>query len=372
MLWRLCVFAALTASWIGLIQTTALGETRVVGYFRAWATNDYPYTKVDYSQLTHIAHAFVWPMTNGTLNVPDYFFYPELVTVAHAHGVKIVVSVGGGSKSIHFPMMANDPVARSNFVQQLTAFCVSNKYDGADYDWEAPASATDMTNFTSLVRETRAAFDAAKPHMSVSAAVKRTASNGQWLDVGQLRNYLDWFGVMTYNFHTTSSRHSGYSAPLYPAPGEPHGPTYCVDAAVRYYLDRGVARTNLLMGFVFHGYQYASTNLYATNTLASASMYSNVVNNLSNGWTRVWDSAAMVPYLVDPNHTQLITYDDPQSMRYKCEYAVKQGLGGTIIWALGQDTYTGSTNELLRLIGKELLHAGNASATSTNRVAKEK
>ena len=34
-------------------------------------------------------------------------------------------------------MVAN-PVARSNFVANLTAFCVSNNYDGADYDWEAP------------------------------------------------------------------------------------------------------------------------------------------------------------------------------------------------------------------------------------------
>ena len=33
----------------------------------------------------------------------------------------------------------------------------------------------------------------------------------------------------------------------------------------------------------------------------------------------------------------IITYDDPESIGYKCEYAKDQDLGGVMIWALGYD-----------------------------------
>jgi chitinase len=341
----------------GLMNTRAFGQSRVVAYYRAEATNDLPCTKLDYSQMTHIVHAFLWPKPDGTLDVTsDFKFYPELVKTAHAHGVKMVISVGGGASGpTNFSRMASSEVTRSNFVQQLTAFCVSNDYDGADFDWEGPRSATDRTNFTLLVRQTRAAFDAAKPNMTVSLAVKRTARDGQWLDIDQLKDNVDWFGVMTYNFHTTSSRESGHTAALYASPKEPHGPTYCVDAAVKYYLDRGVPRSKLLMGFLFHGYQFTSTNLWAANSHAVSITYSKVVSDLSNGWTRVWDDAAQVPYLLDSNHTQVVTYDDPQSMQIKCEYAAREHLGGAIIWALGGDVYSGKTNELLNVVGENFL-----------------
>jgi chitinase len=337
------------------LSSPAMGRSRVVAYFPGWSTNAYPCSRIDYSQVTDIAHAFVWPLTNGTLNVPPYYLNPELVETAHAHHVRMIVTVGGGSKSIYFPAMAQNPAARVKFVHELTAFCVSNKYDGVDYDWESPTNAAERVDFTMLVQETRAALDAAKPNMTVSAAVRRTARYGQWLDVDQLKKHLDWFGVMTYNFHTASSRYSGHVSPLYASPDDPGGPTYCVDAAVKYYLARGVPREKLFMGFLFHGYEYASTNMYAPSTSASNGMYSNVVQNLSNRWTRVWDNTCRVPYLVNSNRTRLITYDDPQSIQEKCDYAAKQHLRGAIIWALGQDSYPGSTNELLKIVGRNFL-----------------
>lgn len=339
----------------GATTISALGRGRVVAYYPGWHTNAYPCTRIDYSQVTDIAHAFVWPLTNGTLNVPPYYLYPELLEMAHAHGVRMIVTVGGGSKSIYFPAMARDPVARAKFVRELTAFCVTNKYDGVDYDWESPTNAAERTDFTMLVQETRAALDAAKPNMTLSAALRRTAKDGQWLDVDQLKKYLDWFGVMTYNYHTASAKRSGHASPLYPSPDDPQGPTYCVDASVKYFQDRGVPREKLFMGFLFHGYQYASTNLYAPSTGASDGIYSNVVKNLSNGWTRVWDNTSRVPYLVNPDHTTLISYDDRQSIQEKCDYAAKEHLNGAIIWALGQDSYPGSTNELLTIVGRNFL-----------------
>jgi chitinase len=355
------------ACWCGMAQaagnTDADHPMRVVAYYPSRVKSNYPCTQVDFSRMTHLAQAFVWPLTDGTLNVPANFLYPELVQAAHAHGVKVIVSMGGGSKSGNFAAMANDPGARSNFVGQLTAFCVKNGYDGADIDWEAPENATDMANFTSLVREIRAAFDAAKPHMSLSAAIQPSPRSGKWLDLDQVKNDLDWLGVMTYGWHGPWSKYAGHNAPLYGSTADPRGPTYCDDGSIQYYLSRHVPREKLLLGIPLYARVFNATNLYANSTGGDWIVYADVQQKLASGWTRVWDATSMVPYLVNPSHTQLVTYDDPLSVQYKCEYVAKQGLGGVIVWSLGQDLYEGQT-PLLTVIGSNLLRTASVPPKS--------
>lgn len=300
----------------GVMTSQALGQPQLIMYFPAYNTNAFPYTLADYTEITHLAHSFLYANTNGSLDTAsDYRFNPALIQAAHMHGVKIVISIGGSGDPA-FRAMVSDPTYRSNFVANLTTFCLTNNYDGADYDWESPTNATDRANFTAIVQETRSAFNATNPPLSiVSATVKPTASDGQWVDVSQTKDHLDWYGVRTYNYYTDSSSKSGLTSPIYRVPGDSFSDHY-VDASIQYYKSRGVPLTELYSGILFHGYQFSCTNLFApTNGPSSSVVYSNAVNDLSNGWTRIWNSTGLVPYLVDPNHTQLITYEDPLSIQ---------------------------------------------------------
>jgi chitinase len=333
---------------------------RIVAYYHSRVRNTYPYTQVDYSQMTHLAHSFVWPTKDGALDVPSGFLYPELVQAAHAHGVKVIVSVGGGSKSGNFAAMSNDSAARTRFVRLLTSFCLSNYYDGADIDWETPTNATESANFTLLVHELRAAFNAADPRLtSLSAAVPKSPKRAKWLDIDAIKNDLDWLGVMGYAWHGTWSKHAGHNAPLYGSTADPDGPAYCTDASIKYYLSRGIPKEKLLFGIPLYARQFNATNLYANSTGGDWIPYSDVQHKLSEGWTRIWDDTAKVPYLLNPEHTQFVTYEDPQSIREKCDYVSSHGLGGVILWSLGQDLYRGEA-PLLSVVGQNLLGRTNA------------
>ena len=89
----------------------------LVTYYQATSMSTYPYAEIDYSQMTHIAHAFVWPNANGTLDTSsDFDFYPQLIQSAHAHGVKIVISLGGADGSSQsfpqwWPTRSRDPTS---------------------------------------------------------------------------------------------------------------------------------------------------------------------------------------------------------------------------------------------------------------------
>ena len=345
------------------VIVTSLTDRRVVAYYPSWIKSAYPYTKVAYEQMTHIAHAFITPETNGTLNVPASFLYPELVQEAHMRGVKVIISVGGGSGSANFPAMANVPAARAIFVQALTSFCASNNYDGADIDWERPSNVTDRTNFTLLLQQLRAAFDAANPAWTLSSAIGATSWSGQWLDVDQIKNYLDWFGVMTYDFHGPWTSHAGHNSPLYGSASDSEGASFGAHGSMQYYLSRNVPKEQILMGIPFYNRQFNASQLYGPSTGGDGFQYSDVQQKLSNGWTRVWDSTSLVPYLLNSGNTQLVTYDDQSSLKFKCDYVAWHGLGGIIIWALGQDLYLGQT-PLLNVVGSNLLGTPNPVVTS--------
>jgi len=123
-------------------------------YWPGWNTNVFPYAAADFCQMTTLLIRSCM-RTRTVTGYHSDFRYNPVDPGRHAHGVKMSSRLRSGDPA--FRTMVSDPTARSNFVAKLTAFCVSNNYDGVDYDWEAPQSAADRTNFTLIVQQTRAA-----------------------------------------------------------------------------------------------------------------------------------------------------------------------------------------------------------------------
>jgi chitinase len=67
------------------------------------------------------------------------------------------------------------------------------------------------------------------------------------------------------------------------------------------------------------------------------------------GYTRSWDSAAHVPYLLQDDGPDLCSYEDPQSIGAKVDYVLSHGLGGVAVWDLTMDR-VGDEHELLRAL----------------------
>ena len=61
-----------------------------------------------------------------------------------------------------------------------------------------------------------------------------------------------------------------------------------------------------------------------------------------------------VRFLTNDNAEQIITYEDPESIRHKCEYVKDQNIGGLMIWALSYDN-TENGQELVQSIEQNYL-----------------
>ncbi|KAJ2366262.1 hypothetical protein H4S02_010508, partial [Coemansia sp. RSA 2611] len=63
-------------------------------------------------------------------------------------------------------------------------------------------------------------------------------------------------------------------------------------------------------------------------------------------WVRQWDAVSKTPWLFNPTTKQYISYDDPQSIKVKMDYAASKGLAGAMVWSIEMD-YNG---ELIKVV----------------------
>lgn len=334
--------------------STAFSQSKlVVGYYPSWNKSSFPHTAIPYRSLTHIAHAFIFPQVDGSLDLSGFTFYPELIQAANLNGVAVVISVGGYdvARTPRFDSVAAKPAARTKFATALRDFCLKYGYDGVDIDWEYPKSAG-RANTTLLFQELRTTLSSGALPLSLSIAAPATDWNNGY-DWTVMKNILDWVGVMTYDFFGSwSPWKAGPNSPLYG--GYSPSSTGSIDESVAFYRGKGVPNDKLLIGTPFYGWQFNATSAYGSCTAASQQTYNKIAPLLQQGWSRSMDAKARVPFIVNAGQTSVVSYDDSVSIGEKMTYVKNQGLGGTIIWALGQDNMGNGQQPLLRSVAAGL------------------
>lgn len=361
---RIPVFFLILLLFLAAYGVIATADTAVVGYYPAWVIDELPAGEIDFGVITNVVYAFAWPENDGSISSYNPPAYPELVEAAHDAGRSVSISFGGGGQAAGFPIVTSDPSLRAEFVKNILAFCETYGYDGADFDWEFPESAEERDNYALLVTELRTAAETlGKPFlisMAISAASWPNFSN----DYGGLSDIVDWFMVMTYNYAGPWSPVAGHNAPLYPR--YDLGYSLSVSRSIDYLLDvRGIPPEKLLLGIPFYGREFEASVLYGTASGGGPLWYAAVTDTIDGGsWTKYWDDTSKAPYIVNADSTQIIVYDDPESVAVKCGYVLDTGLGGVGIWALGYDV-GGGEQPLVTAIGETFGVTAVASDEST-------
>jgi chitinase len=369
-------------------QSYSACTKRLLAYYPYWNSN-YRSDKLQFSKMTHVIHAFAEPNTDGTLFLdpgPPPLLEPALITSAHANGVYVLISIGGSSTAGQppdstFRTISQSASLRTAFANNIVTFCTTYGYDGVDIDWEMPGAmdptdpgATDRANFDLMIQAIRIAFNSAlapplSPTWLISIATSCDNWGAQWLDYPTLNNYVDFYNDMTYDMHGSWNNTMGYNAPLFQ--GNYAEDNLCDQTAMDYMLTtRGVPAAQVNMGIPFYGYLFPGGNtLFYTcgNCDATEENYNAIAPLIGNGWTYYWDAASDVPYLIINSGDGIYSYDDPQSVGLKSDYALNtRNVGGIFMWDVSED-YMGPSNEPLldAMYSKFSAFCTNASATFT-------
>jgi len=327
---------------------------RLIGDYGYWSrTQTPPYSadQIPFKKLTHINHAGVGFNADGSLSVPDGFLEPELITNAHAAGVKVVLLLGGD-----FSALETSTAVLPALIASLQTFLARHGYDGVDIDWEYPSSTLDQQTFFALMKALRQAFPA--PRYVLSADVAPWGGTGY--DFPDVTPLVTYFNIMTYDCAGPWTDDGQLNSPIFPDPHNPE-PYECepggsVQEAIDIYVKQlNIPAQKLNIGTPFYAYFYKNVSVLfgpctnCDNTVLSENYGTFVKQRINQkGWKTFYDTYALVPYMLRTDGKPgYITYDDAISTYYRIWYSVWQrGLGGSFMWSLDAD-YDGHSQDLL-------------------------
>ena len=320
-----------------------------IGYYPDWGKWHKPaYTvdKVPYNKLTHVLWSFITPNTDGSLRgdaAEDPSALDEMVTLAHAAGTKVIVSLGGGGQSDNFVPVASNDALRQKFVANLVKYVADHNLDGLDMDWEweyNPVPEADTIAYSKLLTELREALPKDK---SLSAALPCSPYYGKWFTAEVLVKNLDWFGFMTYDMTGDWDDKAMFDSPLHPHDGYT---TWSWEETRDYWKKRGVPTEKMVFGIPSFGFEFQGATGPGkdfTKGTAKQIAYKDIVTNTD--WKYFYDSVAVEPYGV--SSTGYVTFEDPHSSAVKSRWVKENGYAGIMVWEVSHDYIEGVGNPIL-------------------------
>ncbi len=267
--------------------------------------------------------------THGWLNTP-------VVDSAQANAVRTHLCVTLFSDHSTF---FSDPDNEQNLIDNLIWHVQQRNADGINMDFEAvPYSLIDdyMVFLVDLCEQ----FHAAVPEGMLSIAMPAVDWSGLY-DIALLKNYIDLFIIMGYDYYWNGSSEAGPVAPLYSLTEYYN---YNLSRTISYYLSEGMPLNKFILGQPYYAREWPTeSNSVPSNTTGSgyAYTYAQIKKN-SGGFyipeNHYWNPKSFSGYYVfysDGWYQCFIEEEHGLGKRY--DIVRQRDLAGTGIWALGYD-----------------------------------
>lgn len=394
------------------------GPQRIVGYLPTWVQGYDIANEFNPEVVTHLNISFLmFQQNNNDYNssnfasvafdatqeykVDSVLFELGVLQKAQQAGVTVSVALGGATDFAFLWLMDryyNNDQKLEEIADLIINYLDERGLDGVDLDlecWWADGAISGTSDQGGRVRGSKWGDSDQGPHPAaigltrlaqklrakspdklLSAAVFGTSWYGNNYD-DQLVDYLDWLGLMTYDFtgswnESPKGPHSSlYKVPLDTYPGQSaNNPIYSAQDALEYWMglaepawnhDGGfsVPKSKLVLGVPMYGYDF-SQRKPAGNGYTYVP-YKDIVGEFPDAPTSYDPRDSRVLLGNVAANGKNIYFNTPKLAGAKLEYSRDYGHQGLIIWELTQDIPFESQGSIMKAINEA---AGN---TDINR-----
>lgn len=275
-----------------------------------------------------------------TLDTSRLFHLDEILSL-RSDKRKVVLSIGGwGAGGFSEAVSTKDTTAI--FVNSICDFVKRTGIDGIDMDWEYPNSGSagiafspdDTPNFTYFLKELRHALDEIRPGLLLTVAVGAGLKCVEDIEIKKIVDYIDYLNIMTYDLGHSENGKFHHHTNLYKSADDHQ---VSGDQAVRAYHDAGMPLEKIIIGSATYGKVFTlDKNDVPKGHYPYWKIETELVNDKSVKF--VWDEDAHAPIaILNKNH--YVTYDDPRSVKEKCNYIKENNLAGIMYWEYTSDKF---------------------------------
>lgn len=326
-----------TISKLALPNNNCVLNKRVYGWHPYWMGS--VYTNYQWNLLSDFCY-FDYTINENTGNNSNGSFAwstSAAVTAAKNNGCKIHFCATLFSNHATF---WNSPSAQTTFINNVITLLNNRGANGVNIDFEG-MGASDKIPFNNFMQNLCNAVHAANPNYEVSMALYAVDWSGTF-DIPTLKNFVDAFIIMGYDYYYSGSSTAGPGDPLY---NFQTSYNQTLSKSITYYLSQGVPNNKLLLGLPYYGREW-STNSNAvpsttTGAFSSSRTYTYVKQNAAtyNSTNYYWDQNSFSPAYIYQTGGQWrqCWINSPYSLRKRFDMVNQRQLGGIGIWALGYD-----------------------------------
>ena len=273
--------------------------------------------------------------------------------------VELGFALGGWTLSDEFSTAFASQSGRDRFVSDVVdIFKTYEFFSVVDFDWEYPggggnagnaSSANDGANFALVLEQLRAELDALESQTGGNYEVSIATAGGSEklanLNLSGIDPYVDFYNVMTYDFHGGWENQTGHQAAM-----TWDANNYDVTTAVSVFEEAGVDLSKVVLGAPAYtrawggvedggtfGYQQSGSGAEAEGSFeAGVYDYKDIVTDVVTGQINLyWDDDNKAAFVY--NGDEWSSIETTATIAGKAAYIQAKGLGGMMFWALSND-----------------------------------
>lgn len=305
--------------------------------------NTYNFNDIPVENLTHVFFAFFRPLQSGVFNKeePSYKAYMqyknELFKLKERNSkVKLVVSIGGGVKSVDDAMRVIffNSQSRATFINEIVNL-INEGFDGIDFDYEA-FSPDVVDTYAKLLEDVKNKINNKLLFITVGGEEIRFLKPG-------FDKHCDYVNVMSYGFTPRSTINTDYMQNLYTRVSKTHYRS--VDGLVNTLVCLGVPKSKIVMGICLYTRVFSNTDgfekpftpwtdLTYEGPDVFKAYYDITVDQQLNAKI---DEIAATAYYYDAENKKFFSFDNKKTLQYKFNYIKKNRMAGMFSWYVQLD-----------------------------------
>jgi len=299
-----------------LLNLRLLACFNVVGYMPEWRHEGADFDRLC-QHLTHLIFFSLEMTPKGEIVAMDRIPRTELLAEARAaatkHKTKLLLCFGGNGRSGGFSVMVRNEKNRRQFLVNLMNLLDEYEFDGVDYNWEYPGYRMgrgyleekeiykDYEGLATLVKETKLVFK--ESGRVVSVAYYPDTRQEQFFKLFGIDEHVDLMYAMSYD-----------------QSGPNHSSKDLAKQTIKQAKDAKLLMNKVCVGVPFYGRDNRGGDWVTYEDLVQENKLTDKQDEVDR-----------------KTHGTKVGFNGRGTISWKVKHAIKERIGGVMIWEVGQD-----------------------------------